>query len=403
MSGLYIVRQPIYTRTQHVIGYKLWFHPEGGDDSLDRDQPRDHSPAILDALIEIGFDSLVGARSAFIRFSRAFMCAGHILPLPVERVVIEFGDYAHPDERLINAVQRFNDMGYTVALDNFMLTDPVSPMLEFANVVKIDAGALGERELRRQIRAMQRFEKVKVLAAGVDSQPLYEVCREIGFHYFQGHFFTGAKPKLHQRVPSNRIVMMRLLAELQKPNASVVRLEALVSQDVGLSYKLLRYINSAFFGLPRTVDSIQRAIVFLGTKAIQKWATLLVLARVDDKPNELMVTALIRAKMCELLARVKRFNNVDVCFTAGLLSVLEALLDTPMEQVLSHLSLTADLNRALLFREGEVGAILQNVIQYELGALDEIDLSELKPRDYREAYVQSVKWASDNARVLIGE
>ena len=403
MQGLYVVRQPVYTRTQYVIGYKLWFQPEVVEHGLDTDQQGEDSYATLDALIELGFDSLVGARSAFIRFSQAFICAEPILPLPAERVVIELDEYEQPDEQLINGVKRLSDMGYTIALDRFVLKDPVPPMLALADIVKIDAGTLTDRELRRQHRAMTRFHGVKVLASGVDGQARYEFCREIGFNYFQGHFFTHARSKLHRRVPANRVSMMRLLADLHKSNASVSYLEALVSKDVGLSYKLLRYINSSFFGLPRTVDSIQRAIVFLGTKAIQKWATLLVLARVDNKPNELMVTALVRAKMCELLAQIKRMNDVDVCFTAGLLSVLEALLDTPMEQVLTHLSLNHALNRALLVREGEIGSLLRDVIHYETRAMDEIDFSTLKPRDYRDAYVQSVKWASDNARVLIGE
>ena len=217
------------------------------------------------------------------------------------------------------------------------------------------------------------------------------------------NFFSRPKMVRRTRMPANQLALMQMLAELQDPNAKIAKLEAMVSNDVGLSYKLLRYINSAFFGLPKQVESIQRAVVLLGTDIIKKWATLLVLARVEDKPNELMVTAVVRAKMCEILAKAINSNQEDTCFTVGLLSVLEALLDMPMDKVLDMLTLSAEVNKALLRQEGEAGELLKLALLYELGDWDELAHPDIDEDTMMDAYLQAIAWATEACSVLMGE
>ncbi len=393
IPGLFVVRQPVYTRTQHVFGYKIEFEAFEGGEGHD---PRE----VVDAVIEIGFDALVGNRHAFIAMPpRLFLECG-AGALPRDRTIVELTGYEAADEALLAAVAELAGRGHLLALADFVLRDPATPLLDLVQFVKLDVESMEERDLARQVRALKRYDHLKLVAGGVQSQEKYAFCRELGMNYFEGHFFARPKAVRQRRLPASRLAVTQLLAALQDPAVAVPKLEAIISKDVALSYKLLRYINSAFFGLPRPVESIQRAIVFLGTKAIQKWATLLALARFDDKPTELMVTAVVRARMCELLAHELGWEGEDIFFTAGLLSVLDAMLDLPMAEVLRHLTLSDELNRALLAREGRAGEVLRCVLSYEASQWCGVGIEGLSCQFIRDAYLDAIGWATGACRML---
>jgi c-di-GMP phosphodiesterase len=317
--------------------------------------------------------------------------------------VIEVLEDVEIDNELIKGVARLAHQGYTIALDDFVYRDEAVPLLKLANIVKLDVQALTEDDLRHHMATLREYEGLKVLAEKVEVLEEYEVCRDLGFHYFQGYFFSRPRIIRRKRVPTNQVALVQLLAELQNPNATVPKLESLISRDVGLSYKLLRYINSAFFGLPKPMESIQRAVVFLGTNVIKRWATLLVLSRVQDKPAELMVTAVVRAKMSEILAKAMGYEAEEICFTVGLLSVLDALLDMEMEKVLAMLTMSDEVNNALLRRDGVPGKILDMVLHYEFNEWDEVRHSEVAPEIISDAYLQAIAWATETCRILIGD
>ena len=403
MPELLIARQPIYNRTQHVYGYELLYQPSKHSKLISDSDDAAASQVILDALTEIGVDNLVGQRSAFVRLSRGFITGKYPLPLSENRLVVEVPASVGADAEVIDGLQFLVRQGYSIALADYFYSEASLPLLELAKIVKLDVQALTEEELRYHVSVLQEHEQLKLLADNIEIPDEYEFCKELGFNFFQGHFFSRPKLVRRTRMPSNQLALMRLLAEVQRPDANIPKLEAMISQDVGLSYKLLRYINSAFFGLPKPVESIQRAVVFLGTQVIQKWTTLLVLARVEDKPAELMVTAVVRAKMCEILAKAVEYENEDTCFTVGLLSVLEALLDMPMEKVLGMLTLTDEVNQALLRHEGVSGQLLKVALHYEFGDWDQLDYPELDEDIIMDAYLQSVAWAADACSALLGD
>lgn len=401
MPELFIARQPIYNRTQHVYGYELLYRQDGAAEEAEADAAT--SQVILNAMTEIGLDNLVGSRTAFVNLSRGFILGHYPLPLASERIVVEILEDIEVDAELIEGVRWLAQQGYTVALDDFVYQDKMLPLLDLAHIIKIDVQAMDEEGLRAHVHALREYPHLKLLAEKVEIPEEYEMCRELGFDYFQGYFFSRPKVIRRTRLPSNQLALMQLLAEVQRPDTTIPKLESLISQDVGLSYKLLRYINSAFFAMPKPVESIQRAVVFLGIKVIQKWATLLVLARVEDKPAELMVTAVVRAKMCEILAKAVNYEAEDTCFTVGLLSVLEPLLDLPMDKVLGMLSLSDDVNRALLRFEGTPGKLLEVVLCYEYGEWERLDYPELQGEVILDAYLQSIAWASEACRNLLGD
>src|SRR5262249_52306884 len=159
-----------------------------------------------------------------------------------------------------------------------------------------------------------------------------EFCNYLGFDYFQGHFFCRPNIIAGQQLPVNRLATLRLLAKLQNPDVEAYELEETIRLDPSLSYKLLRFVNSAFCALPRTVDSLPDAAMFVGTQRIRIWASLIMLASMEDKPRELMVTAIVRARMCEQLARMLQQECSDKFFPVGLLSLLDAMLDCSMAE-----------------------------------------------------------------------
>lgn len=402
MSEFFIARQPIYNRTQHVHGYELLYR--SGDEAHAQMDDADvaTSQTMLNAFTDIGLDHLVGSRTAFVNLSRGFLVGTYPLPLPGNRVAIEIPNSEVIDEELVKGVTRLAKQGYTVVLDDFVFRKEAIPLLNVASLVKLDVQALSEYQLREHVDILSKYESLKLIASKVEVLEEYDTCREMGFHFFQGFFFSRPRVLKRKRMPSNQMALMQLLAELQRPDASVTKLEALISKDVGLSYKLLRYINSAFFGLSRPIESIQRAIVLLGIKIIQHWSTLLVLARVDEKPNELMITSVIRARMCVLLAEALGHEEVDSFFTIGLLSVLDALLDMEMDKVLSMLTMSSEINSALSNHEGDGGELLALVLNYERGDWDHLDHPKLDEATIKNAYLEAVAWATEACGVLLG-
>ncbi len=403
MSDFYLARQPIYNRTQHVYGYELFYRAGETQSAEFEDADVATSQTMLNALTDIGLESLVGGRIAFINLSRGFIVGDYPLPAPGSRVAIEVPMREAPDDDLIKGVVRLAKLGHTIVLDDFVFTPKAEPLLKVANIVKLDYQALSEDGMRAHIELLKEFESIKLMASKIEVIEEYEACREMGFNYFQGFFFSRPRLIRRKRIPSNQVALMQLISELQRPDASVTKMEELISRDIGLSYKLLRYMNSAFFGLSKPVESIQRAIVLLGTKIIQHWSTLLVLSRVENKPNELMVTAAVRARMCSQLAEKLGHPETDTFFTIGLLSVLDALLDMDMDKVLAMLSMAPEINMALLQHKGPGGELLKLVQQYEVGDWDNIEYDKLEKETMQEVYLEAITWATEACRALLGD
>jgi len=314
--------------------------------------------------------------------------------------MLEILEDVEVDDQLVEAVQRLKRQGYTIALDDFTFSDSIKPLLEMVDIVKLDVREHDPAALEGQLRLLLPYGK-KLVAEKVESYEEFEACKLLGIDYFQGDFFCKPKVLRQRAIPSNRLAQLKLIAQLNSDDADFDEVEKLISRDVGLSFKLLRYINSAFFSLPQKVGSVRHAMVLLGLQAIKRWSTLLVMAGVDDKPHELIVTALIRARMCELLSPSQVQREHEEHFTVGMFSVVEALMDAPMEKILASLPLSDELKIALSEQEGPKGRVLGAVLAFESGDFQK--LVELAPRvgvSVQDAYNQSVAWASEASREL---
>ena len=399
MDNIFVGRQPIFDRESNLYAYELLFR-DGSQNSagvLDGDQAT--SQVIINVFLEIGLERIVGPHRAFINFTRRFFVERESLPLPVDRVVLEVLEDVPPDAEVLAGLRAYVRDGYLVALDDFVFDESLRPLIELAHIIKIDLMALSRGELEEHVRLLRAYD-VKLLAEKVETEEEFEYCKQLGFDYFQGYFLSRPNIVQGTQLPPNRLGLLQLLAKLQDPATEVSDLEEIISHDVTLSYKLLRYLNSAFFALPREVESLRAAVIYLGTQTIQQWASLLLLARLDERPCELMSQSLQRAKMCETLAKLAGRPRADSYFTVGLFSLLDALMRVPIQEIVEALHLTSEVRDALLRFEGPYGGALASVIAYEQGYYQDAQFLDLTPAQMTEAFLEAVGWESQATTLL---
>ena len=234
---------------------------------------------------------------------------------------------------------------------------------------------------------------VQLLAEKVETQEEFEHFRQLGFDYFQGYFFAKPKVISSNKLPDNHLALLNLMSRLQDPEIEIEEIELLVSQNISLSYKLLRYINSALYSLPKKINSIRQVVIYFGMQRLKNWASLMALTGIDDKPSELLQTGLVRAKMCELLAVERRLDGSDSYFMLGLFSILDALMDSTMEDILGKLPIAKELADALLHREGELGAVLSCCLACAQGNWPEMNLVGITGEAINKIYVEAILWS----------
>jgi EAL and modified HD-GYP domain-containing signal transduction protein len=379
MSDISVARQPIFDKDLNVFAYELLF--QGADGRAD-------SSDLVGAFGSMGLQDLVGNRPACVKVSEQFIYDALSLQLPADRLIVEL------TQGPSDAIAALKQHGYVIALDEFEYRPEVDALVELAHIVKLNVHRLGQQGLWHQMGLIQNRGK-RLVATEVETHEELEFCKSLGFDYYQGHFLCQPKLVTRQTVPTNRLAKLSLLAELNNPDADFDGLERIIGRDVGLSYRFLRYINSAFFSLPHKVGSIRQALVLLGISAVKKWATLLAMADIDEKPNELVVTALVRAKMCELAAASRPAREREEYFTTGMFSVVDALLDSPMDVVLSSLPLSDEVRDALHHHLGPKGVVLKAVLSYELARFDELKALAPPGVSAQEIYTGAIAWARE--------
>lgn len=388
-----VARQPICEASQHTFGYELLFRNSDSTNTASVSNPdRATAQVIVNSFLEIGFEKMVGSSPAFINVTEHFILAGYCRSLPKDRVVFEILEDTVPNQTLMEALRQLTDAGYRFALDDYTFQPQMASLFPFCSFLKVDLRRVERERLASELSSLRR-RSFKLLAEKVETIGEFEFCKEAGFHYFQGYFFCRPRILSSAAVPPNRVAICRLLAKLQQPEISTHEVEAIVGEDLSLSYRLLRYINSASVALNKIVQSINHAVRLVGTEQIRLLASLIMLTSLDDKPRELITTSLIRAKMCELLASRLGHRMTESFFTVGLFSTLDAFLDCSMSQALEMLPLADDIRDALLARKGEAGRVLQFVQSYEQADWDAGPLNAVDSFFLRDAYMRSVAWA----------
>jgi c-di-GMP-related signal transduction protein len=388
-EDVFVGRQPICKERAEVFGYELLCRENQLVQAALKVEDQAAAAADVKTSIDLGLEKLAGKDLAFVGINREFLMGGFCSSLPKGRVVLEIPGDTVMDSAFVDSVAKLSNDGYAVALANYESADQIRPIEQFTDIAKIDIRSVNYEEVVRRFISLRQSD-VKLLAENVETREDYEFCRKLGFDYYQGFFFCKPDVATHKKIPFNRLSTIHLLAKLQDPNISTQDLERAVAQNLAITYKVLRYLNSSFLSLPRKIESIRHAVVLVGTRLLSNWASLAMLESIEDKPREVMVTGMVRAHMCQQLGTALHQKNVDQFFTVGLLSVIDALLDRPIREALLVLPLADNVKHALTEHEGLMGTVLDCVCAYERADWDKAKCPGLDDKTIRNAYLSSV-------------
>ena len=396
----FLARQPIFDRKQSVVAYELLFR--SGLANLFPQVDGDHATkqVMADSFLLFGIENLTRQGKAFINFTQSLILDGYAELLPPDQTVIEILETMSPEPKVLKALGQLRKKGYTLALDDYIFQPEHRPFLELVDIVKIDFRDI-PREKRMALNRGLANRGIKLLAEKVETQEEYQEALDSGFSLFQGYFF--AKPILVSRkdLPGLKSHYLQIIKEINAPEISYDSLTDLVGKDVSLSFKLLQYINSAAFSLRNKVTSIKQALALLGEQEVRKWATLVALTDMaGDKPDELLMSSVVRAKYSEqLAASAGMADRAGDLFLMGLFSLLDAITGRPLEEILTELPLQEDLKGALAGKKNELRRILDIVLAQEKGDWRELDRTasaiNLSQKDLPDIYVKALLTPSE--------
>ncbi len=395
MQNVFVGRQPIFDGKLNVYAYELLYRAAeksssskgmvSGDDAT--------TTTIINTFVEIGLDKLVRGKLAAINLTEKFLLEENQLPFTPKQVILEILEDVPVTPALIEAVQKLVNEGYVIALDDYLYNPAHKPLLELASIVKIDLLALDKKQLLEHVNVLKQFN-VKLVAEKIETPEEFIFCRDLGFDYFQGYFLSRPQIISAKSLPTNRLTVLNLLAVLHNPDSDADDLSEAINTDVTTSYKLLKLINSAAFNLNRNIESIQQGVLLLGRRKLMSWASMLSMSSLSDRPAEILRTAMIRAKMCELLAEKITVTDPEGYFTVGLFSALDLLLQQPLPKLLEPLPLSKDVIDALLYHKGLMGKVLTCVLAYEISDWENVPLEPLSSDEIFVANIEAVTWAN---------
>lgn len=393
MAELLVGRQPIFNRTMEVYAYELLYRSGEGNRAVFSDADQATTQVILNALIEMGLESIVGESMAFINLTRNFLVGKFPILLPSNRVVIEILETVDSDPQLIAAVSELRKSGFTLALDDVADLERITPFCNIASIIKLDLMQIDRVDLPDIVAGVKQ-SGFKVLAEKVETQADYNLCRRLGVDYYQGYFLCKPNVVRSQKMDSSRLVIMESIAKLQDQKTNFTDLENIIARDVGLSYKLLRLSNSGYYSFTTEVKSLRQAISLIGLDTMRGWMSLILMSSLVDKPPELTNIALQRARMAESMAKIYGQPQPEIYFLVGLFSVLDALMDQPMAQVIPELNLSPTISDALLNYAGLPGFILKAIKAYETGDWATVKTLNIPDETLTNIYLDSIKWTA---------
>ncbi len=390
-----VARQPIYNDRMGVFGYELLFRAPGGNNN--GLNPTEATARVLaSTVLDFGLDKFVHNRKAVINVTRAFIEVIQDVQLPPEQVILDLPTNMAADEKLITKLKEIKELGYGLSISGLAnLKQP--QLLSIADIFQIDVQQVNVDILDKLIKFLRSHERLSLQALKIETLEEYQSYRDKGFEYLQGYFLARPRVYVSRDLSGNKLAILQLLATIHNLDAPVEELETQITRDVSLSYKLLKLVNAPFFGVRQEIDSIKRAIVLLGRDEIRKWISLLALSGMSDEPVALMEIAILRARICELLAK-KAGLPADSYFTVGMFSALDVLMKQPIKHILAQLPLSEAIKSAILDGEGMMGKALVCAKAIENAQWDKMGFADLDQNEQTEVYRQSLEWTGEIMR-----
>ena len=394
LINIYIGRQPIFNRNLEVIAYELLFRGNTENNyAMILGQDTASAQVMMNIFGEMGVAEVLGKHKGFINFTEGLLLKDYQPFFPKKKVVIEVLEDVHVTSELIDALKILKGQGFKIALDDYVFNPELEVLESFADYIKVDILEVGPKALVEHSKRL-KSKGIKLLAEKVETRKQYEFCMKLGFDLFQGYFF--AKPVIIEgkRLPQNKLTTLELLASVYDPDVDMNKLSKIIGKDISLSQKLLKFVAETS-GPELRISSIHDAVLRFGLNRLKSWASMLVLSGVDDKPFELFITSLTRAKFCELVAERMGKNRTESYFTVGLFSCLDAVMDSNLETLLGKLGLEDSLEKALLKEEGEHGLVLALVKGLEKGRTDMNLPDDLNASEVSSCYLEAMKFAEN--------
>lgn len=363
---IYIARQPIFTKNKDIYAYALYFRGSmencfpgiNGDNATSR--------LLSNTFFNIGVEHITNGKKAFINFTRELLIRKIPLIFPSQFTTIEIVEDVVSDPQIIGCCAELVHEGYILALDNFKYSPELDLLIDLAHIINIDFRQNSKEQIANYCRQLLPKGK-KLLAEKIETVDEFEEALQRGFTYFQGYFFSRPRVIKDSEIPTFKMNFLRIMGEVRRDDFNVSTLQKLIQQDVGISYKLLRYLNSPFFRRQAEISSIHQAIVMLGEKGIRNFLSVILLSDLSqDKPDELLKSSIIRARMCESLGRENcKGLDTNELFTLGLFSHIDAILDNSMENLLKKLPLSETIKHALAGEKNAMNSYLELAASYQ--------------------------------------
>jgi c-di-GMP-related signal transduction protein len=392
----YVARQPIFDREEKVFGYELLFR-DGLENAFSGDTD-EASRATLDRSLLMGLDVLCDGRRAFVNCTRDTLIKGLVTLLPSESTVVEILETVPPDPDVIAACRSLKEAGYMIALDDYVANDPRESMVEIADIIKVDMQLTTEEQRIALIKQHGPW-RCRMLAEKIETNVDFLRARDQGFVYFQGYFFRRPEMLNTRDMPANRMNYLRLLQEVSRPDLDVPGLERLIKAEASVCYRLLRYMNSAVFGLKTEIHSVRHALSMLGEREVRRWVRLVAAVGAgQEKTTDLVLSALVRGRFGELLQPVVAHGESDL-FLLGLLSLIDAMLEMPMAEVLERVPLDHETKAVLLGQPSLLRPVYQLMLAHESGeweAAGQLSVSlSLDSEEVAGYYWRAQQWARE--------
>jgi EAL and modified HD-GYP domain-containing signal transduction protein len=396
---VYVARQPIFRKNKKIYGYELLFREGLSNFFPNVEANLATSKVLSNTFLSMGIDEITGGSPAFINFPEDLLVKKVPLLFAPGMLMVEILEDARPSPELIQACREMQQKGFTIALDDFSYRPELEPLIGLAKIVKLDFRAAGEEALKDSVRKLAAYP-VSLLAEKVETYEEFDKARAMGFTLFQGYFFSKPEVLQGKDISGSQMTLMQIMAEANKEDFEFRKLESVMGRDVAISYKLMRYVNSAFFRRVNQISSLRQAIIMLGERQIRQFISLIAMSQLSShKPSELIRSSIVRAKFCELLGG----GNGDgtepsELFTLGLFSMIDAILDKPMDQVMEKLPLSTPMKDALVHGKGKLSDYLALSTSYEKGDWERVsaltDVMGLPFELLPQCFKQALTWAN---------
>jgi EAL and modified HD-GYP domain-containing signal transduction protein len=360
----FIARQPIFDQRLRVFAYELLFR--AGPKNVFQPWKDASCSVIVDSMMLFDLQTLTGHAKAFINADQSALLQGAVKLLPPDRIVVEILESVDPAPDIVAACADLRNAGYVLALDDFVDHPKWQPLLALAKFLKVDFRS-SDQTVRREMAQRYLPQGLELLAEKVETQSELEEARRIGYTYFQGYFFCKPAMVEGRSIPSKKLNYVRLLAAVNSPDFKFEKIEEILKLEPSLVYKLLRYLNSPLLGMRSEVRCISQAISLMGEKDFRRWVSIVAMVSMaGDKSPELIRTAVTRAYFCEEISEAIGLSaQKSDLFLMGLLSVTDAILDQPMNYVLSHLPLSSEVHTALAGGANRFRDVFDALLSYE--------------------------------------